>query len=394
MSQRGCRVTLDSVPGGDIQGFAAGTVFNFRLCADNNTDGQCDNVSSSNPAGNSDGKEHVITRQIGSSGKVFQMAWEDKPGLGDADFNDFIATIRLDADTDGDGLWDDWETTGIDTNGDGVIDLVLPGANPLHKDVYVEIDYMDCAVSGGDCATADTHSHRPKAPAIAAVVAAFANANVSNPDGLNGVALHVDISNAVKHQKDLTINGPCSHGGTGVGSFDAVKADPANFGPNNPRRFAYHYSLWAHEEGDGEGLSGCGEQGGNDFEVSLGAWNIAMGDLDRDGLPDENVGGHSAAGWHVHARARPQPQPWPWRRRLVDFKAELPERHELLVPGDGYPADRSRRGGPPTGRIDYSRAALPDLVETRPEREGRRRRGRRHGLLEVSGRPCHEKWTR
>ena len=209
VSQRGCRVTLDSVPGGDIQGFAAGTVFNFRLCADDNTDGQCDNVWSSNPAGNSDGKEHVITRQIGSSGKVFQMAWEDKPGLGDADFNDFIATIRLDADTDGDGLWDDWETTGIDTNGDGVIDLVLPGANPLHKDVYVEIDYMDCAVSGGDCATADTHSHRPKAPAIAAVVAAFANANVSNPDGTERrrtACRHQQFSQAperLDHQRSL-----------------------------------------------------------------------------------------------------------------------------------------------------------------------------------------------
>ena len=63
------------------------------------------------------------TTQIGASGRVFQMAWEDEPNLGDADFNDFIATIRIDADTDGDGLWDDWETSGIDTNGDGVIDL-------------------------------------------------------------------------------------------------------------------------------------------------------------------------------------------------------------------------------------------------------------------------------
>ena len=330
------------------------------------------------------------TTQIGASGRVFQMAWEDEPGLGDADFNDFIATIRLDADTDGDGLWDDWETTGIDTNGDGVIDLVLPGANPLHKDVYVEIDYMDCAVSGGDCATADTHSHRPKAPAIAAVVAAFANANVSNPDGLNGVALHVDISNAVKHQKDLTINGPCSHGGTGVGSFDAVKADPANFGPNNPRRFAYHYSLWAHEEGDGEGLSGCGEQGGNDFEVSLGAWNIAMGDLDRDGLPDENVGTiQQQAGTFMHELGH--------NLNLghgggdsSTFKPNYLSVMNYSYQVTGYPADRSRRGGPPHRPHRLFKGGPAGSGGNQPEREGRHRRGRRHGLLEVSGRPCHE----
>jgi len=51
----------------------------------------------------------VKTTAIGSSGNVFQMAWEDEPNLGDADFNDFIATVRVDADSDGDGLWDDWE---------------------------------------------------------------------------------------------------------------------------------------------------------------------------------------------------------------------------------------------------------------------------------------------
>jgi hypothetical protein len=59
-SQRGCRITLDSDGGtAGIQGFAPGTVFSFRLCADNNGDGKCDNVWSSSPASNSDGKEHV-----------------------------------------------------------------------------------------------------------------------------------------------------------------------------------------------------------------------------------------------------------------------------------------------------------------------------------------------
>lgn len=45
-------------------------------------------------------------------------------------------------DSDGDGLYDDSETNGIDFDRDGNIDLRLQGANPQYKDIYIEIDYM------------------------------------------------------------------------------------------------------------------------------------------------------------------------------------------------------------------------------------------------------------
>ncbi len=367
-SQRGCRITLDSDGGtAGIQGFAPGTVFSFRLCADNNGDGKCDNVWSSSPASNSDGKEHVRTTAIGNSGNVFQMAWEDEPNLGDGDFNDFIATVRVDADSDGDGLWDDWETLGIDTNGDGKIDLDLPalGANPNHKDLFVEVDYMDCAVSGGDCAGGDSHSHRPKAAAINAVVAAFANANVTNPDGINGIALHVDISNAVKHQNNLNITNLCFPGGAGVGSFDAVKADPANFGPDNPRRFAYHYSLWTHQQLSTTTSSGCAELPGNDFQVALGGWNVGQGDVDGDGLPDDNVGTiQQQAGTFMHELGH--------NLNLghgggdsVNLKPNYVSIMSYRYQVSGIPpTDPDGPVGPLAGRIDYSRSALANLVET------------------------------
>ncbi|MBN9522783.1 VCBS repeat-containing protein [bacterium] len=71
---------------------------------------------------------------------------------GDLDF----AAVRLNSvtstspppasnrDTDGDGLLDSWETSGIDANGDGTIDLDLPalGADPNVPDVFVEVDAM------------------------------------------------------------------------------------------------------------------------------------------------------------------------------------------------------------------------------------------------------------
>jgi hypothetical protein len=244
-SQRGCRVELDADGStGGIQPFSAGDTLSFSMCAQTDADDDCEFVWSSNPASNSDSFDHVITTDVYSTdfpGMVFELAWEDLENGGDLDFDDIVANVRVGGDADGDALWDDWETFGIDADADGLIDLDLPalGADPQKKDLFLEIDYMDCAVAGGDCASGDTHSHRPLGDAIDAVVAAFANAPVSNPDGSTGIALHIDVSNAIPHQDALNIPGLCFSGGAGIGDFDAVKADPANFGTNNPRRFAY-----------------------------------------------------------------------------------------------------------------------------------------------------------
>jgi hypothetical protein len=55
------------------------------------------------------------------------------------------------------------------------------GANPNHKDIFVQIDYADVAIRQDlSCGELD------------AIVAAFAAAPVSNPDGATGVNLHID----------------------------------------------------------------------------------------------------------------------------------------------------------------------------------------------------------
>ena len=83
-------------------------------------------------------------------------------------------------DTDGDGLLDVWESGPIDTDGDTVNDLDLPamGAEPDHKDVFVELD----------CMAPHCYSDSLLAP----VIKAFADAPVANPDGTTGIRLHVD----------------------------------------------------------------------------------------------------------------------------------------------------------------------------------------------------------
>jgi len=88
------------------------------------------------------------------------------------------------ADRDGDSLLDAWEEHGIDANGDGDVDdkgdVNLPkmGADPDHKDIFVEVDHMP--------------GYRLEAEPLKMVAQAFDRAPVANPDGRDGITLHVD----------------------------------------------------------------------------------------------------------------------------------------------------------------------------------------------------------
>lgn len=183
-------------------------------------------------------------------------------------------------DTDGDALPDCWESAGIDYDGDGVIDLDLPalGANPEHKDIFVEVDAFDCS-AGGDCAMSDAHSHVPMPGAIQDVVDAFANATtVGNPDGSTGIHLVVQVDETLPHQQVCPFDGSCfgavrqSHFGTASerGSAEAAKILAA-------KRVAFRYSLWGHNLAAGDSTSGIAEAPGNDFMVTLGEWTSQVG---------------------------------------------------------------------------------------------------------------------
>ena len=83
-------------------------------------------------------------------------------------------------DTDGDALPDSWEQNGVDVDGDGTPDLDLSsmGADPDHKDIFIEVDFMA--------------GHRIADAQIDAVTQAFEDAPVPNPDNDAGITLHVD----------------------------------------------------------------------------------------------------------------------------------------------------------------------------------------------------------
>jgi hypothetical protein len=207
------------------------------------------------------------------------------------------------SDSDGDGLLDCWERHGIDVDSDGVVDYKLEHdfngngvidpvekADPFHKDVFVEIDWMAL--------------HQPDAGALNAVVASFAASPVNNPDQTAGVRLHVLVDEeSTPHVIDMTfadaLHGTCGSytALTGVPDFDQLKS--SHFGTALERadskaiaakRMAYHYSMFLHGLWGAAGLSGCSELPGNDFVVSLGGWLPTVGvNTESNGSVDQQA---------------------------------------------------------------------------------------------------------
>ena len=174
-------------------------------------------------------------------------------------------------DQDRDALLDRWETDGIDTNSDGTIDLDLPamGADPRHKDIFVELDFMP--------------PHRFELAAGDQLSKAFADAPVQNPDGTTGITLHLDNGadsvmnprtgalwgsrsrqDSILHQNVL---GSVSGNVYDWGPFDAIKATKFE---ESVRGAAFHYGISAH--GHHQRISGIARDiPSSDLLVTLGA---------------------------------------------------------------------------------------------------------------------------
>ncbi len=163
-------------------------------------------------------------------------------------------------DTDHDGLQDGWEIHGV--NG---IDLAELGASPLHRDVFVEMDYMTRVRA--------THGLGPGDDVLKRIVEIFANAPVDNPDGLPGIRLHLELGNQVAYDENLQ---PLNK------EFYALRRD--NF-QSDVRGPVYHYMIWANAYDNGDSSGYSMNIPGSDFVVTLGRWHNNTG-----GTDDEKVG--------------------------------------------------------------------------------------------------------
>lgn len=274
------------------------------------------------------------------------------------------------ADSDGDGLYDIWEEEGIDLELDGVVELGLPtlGADPLHKDIFIEVDYMP--------------NHRPNPDAINDVIQAFANAPVDNPDGNNGITLHIEVDDELLVDEEVLdiqtwcddedgVNECVDVNEDFTNDFDSIKS--TYFGTLLQRlaaneedvllakQLVYRYGLFAHGR-DGGTSSGRAKRGGN-FIVSLGASSDPNPNVCRPWDPDP-ISGHCVGSREEQAGT---------------FMHELG--HTLRL---GHGGSDGVNGKPnylsvmnyffqtvwvqnvSNPRLDYSRQELPSLLESPP----------------------------
>lgn len=110
----------------------------------------------------------------------------DDPEKIDFVFGEIVDDITM-IDSDGDGLYDDWEINGIDIERDGTIDLHLEkmGADPNVPDIFIEVDWM---VQPSEnvlfIKTQQELSLAPPAEAMRMVYEAFKKHNIN---------LHIDV---------------------------------------------------------------------------------------------------------------------------------------------------------------------------------------------------------
>lgn len=265
------------------------------------------------------------------------------------------------SDTDGDGLLDDWEINGLTvTVGDTeeFINLLVMGAEPDHKDIFVEIDWM---VSSGLLG----HNHQPDPEAIQMIVDAFNNAPVNNPDGTSGIHLHVDYGSdspmpwghastwgGLSHAEQLphqTNISTCTGSNFNWDGFDAIKQNHLTPG----RAAVFHYNIWAHNLcADMAGTSGISRNadgpafgsGASDFIVSLGNWSGHTGTVNEQAGTFMHELGHNLGLRHGGSDHNN------WKPNYLSVMGYSFQTRGLIINNT-------------EGHFDYSRYELPSLDE-------------------------------
>jgi hypothetical protein len=255
-----------------------------------------------------------------------------------------MMAVSDDNDQDQDGLLDTWEIAGgVDWDEDGQIDLPLPGANPRHRDLYVEVDAMI--------------GRRPSDAALQAVKNAFRRAPVSNPDGTNGINLHIekDWTDPVTWADDW----PLLQGENMPAGF--VQAEEQHFGTKMQRqdttywetvlkpakRAVYRHCIFANSYKGGKATGRADRIPGANFFVALGTVTPVGGSTDQQAAQFMHELGHTLG--LSHSGKKDEGNEFNFKPNYFSVM-----NYAWSMPVDSY-AD--------SWVLDYSRIALPTLDE-------------------------------
>ena len=269
-------------------------------------------------------------------------------------------------DTDGDGLCDDWEKNGVMIHtadkSDVFIDLPTMGAKYDHKDVFVQVDYMETA-SG----VAGEHTHKMKLESQANVIQAFDHSPVTNVDGTTGIHVHIDcgptcimdpvtettwgtLSKATSLPEQSVLD-PSLDGSAGTFTWTRFDQNSVNF-KTTGRSVIFHHSIFAHDQKAGvtnAGVSRNGSDaaffnGASDYVVSLGSWANSTGTAFNQARSFMHELGHNLGLAHG---GRDQDNGKPNYLSIMNYNTAFVG---IIIDGvNGY--------------IDYSRQNLPSLDE-------------------------------
>lgn len=285
--------------------------------------------------------DSLYVESIADSGKMvgWTQSW-------DRDWNQTreMVTVEFEADSDGDGLLDTWEMNGLEVDGH-FVDLPAMGADPMHKDVFVEVDYMNRPLSSR---------------VVQTLMQSFADAPVTNPDGTTGINLHIDTgprgimradnatwgslsqANAVPFQEKL---GTTQVGANGKDDYVSTEAEAIRRTHFKKRRGVFHYAILANLLGGAY----SGTTSGIAWDDTLGIAGAHHDTHDKMSATLMHVLGH-----HFGLD----------RSGVVDEPNREP--NYLSVMNYRFPDGLIRRDTP-VRQFDYSRfslAALPDIDDS------------------------------
>ncbi len=207
--------------------------------------------------------------------------------------NNWTDCISYGGDTDGDGACNNWENQTLHSSNSLPLGLYINHPNgaddyyypcdpscpdPEYKDIFIEIDYME--------------GHRPNAKAIQDIIDTFRNSPVDNPNGTDGINLHIQIdgSDVIGH-KDSIVYAGANH--PRLWGFNQIKAiifgtadertDHSEWDANGwkQKKQVFKYSMFVHHRKGHPSASGVAELRGNDMMITMGSWAGQIGSTDE-----------------------------------------------------------------------------------------------------------------